>query len=85
MLPKDTGFQARRYQAKFQLDRSAAERLVIEVTVALPFAAWPGDLVRLTRNGMEREWNVSGAREPGLPGELGHETTLVLGRPSGVL
>lgn len=56
LLPKDTGFQARRYQAKFQLDRSAAERLVIEVTVALPFAAWPGDLVRLTRTG----WSGNG-------------------------
>lgn len=71
LLPKDTGFQARRYQAKFQLDRSAAERLVIEVTVALPFAAWPGGPGAADPNGMEREWNVSGAREPGLPGGAG--------------
>ena len=85
LLPKDTGFQARRYQAKFQLDRSAAERLVIEVTVALPFAAWPGDLVRLTRTG----WSGNGTyrvRESRVClGELGHETTLVLGDPQGVL
>lgn len=71
LLPKDTGFQARRYQAKFQLDRSAAERLVIEVTggaALCRLARGPG---AADPNGMEREWNVSGAREPGLPGGTG--------------
>ena len=56
LLPRDTGYQARRYRAQFQLDRSAAERKTAAVTVALPFAAWPGDLVQLTLPG----WIVSG-------------------------
>lgn len=47
LLPRKTGYQARRYQAQFQLDRSAAQLQTAEVTVALPFAAWPGDLVDL--------------------------------------
>ena len=75
LLPKDTGFQARRYQAKFQLDRSAAERLVIEVTVALPLppgrgpgAADPnGSGAGMERIGCERAgsaWGSWGMRPP---------------------
>lgn len=85
LLPKNTGYQARRYQAQFQLDRSAAELLEIEVTVALPFAAWPGDLVKLTRAG----WSGNGiyrVRESRVTlGEAGYETRLVLGDPQAVL
>ena len=40
LLPRKTGYQARRYQAQFQLDRSAAQLRTAEVTVALPFAAY---------------------------------------------
>lgn len=85
LLPKNTGFQARRYQARFQLDRSAADLLEVEVTVALPFAAWPGDLVRLTRAG----WSGNGlyrVRESRVTlGEKGYETRLILGAPQAVL
>ena len=57
LLPRKTGYQARRYQAQFQLDRSASQLRTAEVTVALPFAAWPGDLVDLEGWGGGR-WRV---------------------------
>ena len=85
LLPKNTGYQARRYQARFQLDRSLADLLLVEVTVALPFAAWPGDLVHLTRPG----WSGNGTyrvRESRVRlGEQGYETRLILGDPQAVL
>ena len=64
---------------------SAAELLTFEVTVALPFAAWPGDLVKLDRAG----WKGNGlyrVRESKVSlGEKGYETTLLLGDPKAVL
>ena len=81
LLPRKTGYQARRYQAQFQLDRSAAQLQTAEVTVALPFAAWPGDLVDLEGWGGGR-WRV---RESKVTlGEGGYETTLVLADPQAV-
>ena len=43
-----------RYSGQFQLARSAADLERLEVTVALPFCAWPGDLVHLQRDSWER-------------------------------
>lgn len=81
LLPRKTGYQARRYQAQFQLDRSAAQLQTAEVTVALPFAAWPGDLVDLEGWG-GGSWRV---RESKVTlGEGGYETTLVLADPQAV-
>lgn len=85
LLPRNTGYQARRYNARFQLSRSAAEQRQVEVTVALPFAAWPGDLVALTRpdwsqNGLYRVQESQVSQD-----ETGLETTLVLGDPDAVL
>ena len=81
LLPRKTGYQARRYQAQFQLDRSAAQLQTAEVTVALPFAAWPGDLLDLEGWGGGR-WRV---RESKVTlGEGGYETTLVLADPQAV-
>lgn len=81
LLPRKTGYQARRYQAQFQLDRSAAQLQTAEVTVALPFAAWPGDLVDLAGWG-GGSWRV---RESKVTlGEGGYETTLVLADPQAV-
>ena len=85
LLPRDTGYQARRYRAQFQLDRSAAERKTAAVTVAIPFAAWPGDLVQLALPG----WKVSGrwrVQENQVTlGERGCTTKLTLGKPDAVL
>ena len=85
LLPRDTGYQARRYRAQFQLDRSAAERKTAAVTVALPFAAWPGDLVQLALPGWKGpgRWRV---RESQVTlGERGCATKLTLGKPDAVL
>lgn len=85
LLPKNTGYQARRYNAQFQLDRSAAEWEAIEVTVALGFAAWPGELVKLQRG----DWGRNGVyrvRESKVAWDQeGLRTTLVLGDPKAVL
>ena len=85
LLPRDTGYQARRYRAQFQLDRSAAERKTAAVTVALPFAAWPGDLVQLALPGWKGpgRWRV---RESQVTlGERGCATKLTLGKTDAVL
>ena len=55
-MPGRSNYKAMRYSGQFQLDRSAAELERLEVTVARPFCAWPGDLVRLQRSG----WDWSG-------------------------
>lgn len=85
LLPRNTGYQARRYNARFQLSRSAAEQRQVEVTLALPFATWPGDLVRLKRD----EWGQDGlyrVQESHVTqNETGTETTLLLGDPDAVL
>ena len=85
LLPRKTGYQARRYNGQFQLDRSAADLTQVEVTVALPFAAWPGDLVQLTRAG----WSKNGlyrVREARVEAdETGCTTTLTLCDPDAVL
>ena len=85
LLPRDTGYQARRYRAQFQLDRSAAERKTAAVTVALPFAAWPGDLVQLALPGWKGpgRWRVQESQVT--LGERGCATKLTLGKPDAVL
>ena len=64
---------------------AAAERKIVEATVAIPFAAWPGDLVQLALPG----WKVSGrwrVQESQVTlGECGCTTKLTLGKPDAVL
>lgn len=55
VLPTKSTYQTMRYNGQFQLDKSAADLRQIEVTVARPFFAWPGDLVNLQRS----DWAVS--------------------------
>lgn len=85
LMPRKTGYQARRYNARFQLQRSAAEQELVEVTVAFGFAAWPGDLLQLERP----TWGKNGlyrVRESKVSfGEDGLETILLLGDPDAVL
>lgn len=54
-MPGKSNYQAMRYTGRFQLDKSAAELRRLEVTVAEPFCAWPGELVRIQRAGWD--WN----------------------------
>lgn len=62
-MPTKSNYQAMRYQGQYQLDKSTAEQLQLEVEVALPFCAWPGELVRLERTGWGRNglWRVAQA------------------------
>lgn len=62
-MPTKSNYQAMRYQGQYQLDKSAVEQLCVEVQIALPFCAWPGDLVRLERTGWGRNglWRVAQA------------------------
>lgn len=53
-MPSKSNYQAMRYQGQYQLDKSASERLRLEADIALPFCAWPGELVRLERTGWGR-------------------------------
>ena len=85
LMPKNTGYQARRYNAQFQLDRSKARARQIEVTLARPFAAWPGDPVRLDRAGWQRNGVYRVQESRVTLGERGAETTLVLGDMNAVL
>lgn len=53
-MPGRSNYKAMRYTGQFQLNRSAAGLERLEVKVAQPFCAWPGDLVRVQRSGWER-------------------------------
>ena len=48
-MPGRSQYQAMRYSGQFQLDQSAAEQLVLEVTIPVLFYGKPGDLVQLQR------------------------------------
>ncbi len=54
-MPARSSYKAMRYSGQFQLERSAAELVRVEVTVGEPFCVWPGDLVDLRRSGWD--WN----------------------------
>lgn len=69
-MPERSSYQAMRYSGQFQLDKSASELRRLELTVAQPFCAWPGDLVRVQRslwdfNGLYRADQVSVGMDEG--------------------
>ena len=53
-MPGKSNFKAMRYNGQFQVERSSAELLRLEVDVPIPFFAQPGDLVRISRTGWRR-------------------------------
>ena len=59
-MPGKSSYQAMRYTGQFQLDKSASQLQRLEITVAEPFAAWPGELVelRLAQNVGTGLWRV---------------------------
>ena len=59
-MPAKSSYQAMRYSGQFQLDRSAEERLRVELTLAGAFYAWPGDVVSLslTKPALSGTWTV---------------------------
>lgn len=54
-MPGKSQYQAMRYSGQFQLDQSAAEQLILEVTIPILFYGKPGDLVRLQRSDWGRD------------------------------
>ena len=80
-MPNKTGYEAMRYSARYQLERSAEAARRLEVSLTELFPAWPGELVtvsdqwpgcggRWSVREMECSWNEEGA-----------SSTLVLGTP----
>ena len=54
-MPSRSSYKAMRYSGQFQLERSAAEQVRLEITVGEAFCVWPGDLVSVQRTGWD--WN----------------------------
>ena len=54
-MPGRSNYKTMRYNGQFQLDRSASEQERVELTIAQPFCAWPGDLVSIRRS--KWDWN----------------------------
>jgi hypothetical protein len=53
-MPGRSSYKTMRYTGQFQLEKSAAELVRQEITVAQAFCAWPGDLVRVKRSNWDR-------------------------------
>ncbi len=59
-MPTNAAYQAMRYSGQYQLEKSRQERYLLEVTLALPFWGWPGELVqvKLERAGCVGTWRI---------------------------
>ena len=84
-MPGRSTYKAMRYSGQFQLDRSAAGLEELEVTVAQPFCAWPGELVRVERSGWDRGGLYRASQVTVELGENGCESRLLLARPDFVV
>jgi hypothetical protein len=84
-MPGRSGYKAMRYTGQFQLDKSASELERLEVTVAQPFCAWPGELVRVQRSGWERNGLFRVAQATAAMDGTGYWTELELARPDFVV
>ena len=80
-MPGRSNYKEMRYSGQFQLDRSEGERIRLEVTVAQPFCAWPGELVQLQRSGWERNGTYRVINSVVSMDENGCQTKLELARP----
>lgn len=84
-MPTKSNYQAMRYQGRYQLDKSAAEQLRLEVDIALPFCAWPGELVQLERTGWGRNGLYRVAQAAVSMDSAGYSTRLELVHPGTML
>ena len=78
-MPGRSSYQAMRYSGQFQLERSAEERVRLELTLPGAFLAWPGDTVELARSRPEVKgvWRALETETAG--GENGVWTKVTLG------
>lgn len=84
-MPGRSSYKTMRYSGQFQLDRSAAELERLEVTVAQPFCAWPGDLVRVQRSNWDRCGLYRAVQATAGMDSTGYWTRLELARPDFVV
>ena len=84
-MPGRSSYKTMRYSGQFQLDRSAAELERLEVTVAQPFCAWPGDLVRVQRSNWDRCGLYRAVQATAGMDRTGYWTRLELARPDFVV
>ena len=81
-VPGKSNYQAMRYRGQYQLERSEAERYLLEITVPQTFFAFPGELVQVERN----NWGCNGiyrvAQAISSCGANGAYTTLLLSVPA---
>ena len=84
-MPGRSNYKEMRYSGQFQLDKSDGERLRLEVTVAQPFCAWPGDVVHLERSDWERNGEYRVVNSVVSMDEKGYRTWLELARPDYVI
>ena len=84
-LPGRGDHQTMRYTGQFQLERSAAELERLEITVAEPFCAWPGDLVQIQKNGFPWNGTYRAARVTVQMNANGYQSELDLAPPDLVL
>ncbi len=85
LMPRNAGYQSMRYNGQFQLQRSAAELMRVELTVALPFLAWPGELVRLSQSAWSGSGRYRVLESAVSMDQGGYQTRLTLGDPDAVL
>ena len=85
VMPGRSNYLAMRYSGEFQLQRSESEYVRLELTVPKLFFAWPGDLVRLDREGWSCNgtWRVLEARVEA--DGSGGRTVLELGETAAVI
>ena len=84
-MPGRSNYQNMRYRGEFQLRRSQAERVRLELKTPRRFFAWPGDLVRLDRTGLGCNGTYRVLESAVELDDQGGGTRLVLGEPDTVL
>lgn len=77
-MPTKSDYGDMGHQGQYQLNKSASEQLRLEVEIALPFCAWPGETVRLARTGWGRNGTYRVARATVRLDGGGYSTTLEL-------
>ena len=83
-MPGKSSYQTMRYRGEYQLQRSQAERVRLELTVPQRFFAWPGDLVKLARSGLACNGTYRVLETAVEIDGQGGRTRLTLGEPSAV-
>ena len=84
-MPGRSTYKTMRYTGQFQLDKSAAQLRRLEVEVALPFCAWPGDLVAVERSDWDQNGRYRVAQATVGMDESGTWTRLDLAQPDFVV